>query len=111
MSGRYFGTLWSGGKKPVYLAQLWNIVFGRKRFPWDRPRAHHYAEAANVLRNLAESPFSCALLADALEIEIDAGESAADWVAQMALAESLKANATQAQMRADEAHAAAGSAP
>lgn len=102
MSGEYFGRTWINGKKPRTLEMLWNVVFGRRKYPWDSPRPHHFGVAADVLRNLAECPQACKLLADALELEIDPGESAASWVSEVAMHESLKAVAKRDQLYADE---------
>lgn len=102
MSGEYFGRTWINGRKPSHLRLLWNVVFGRRKYPWDEPKPHHFGVAADALRNLAECPMACKLLAEALELEIDPGESAASWVSETAMQESLKAIAKRDQMYADE---------
>jgi hypothetical protein len=105
--GKYWGHTWTGGKSTKYLAQLWQSVFGRRKFPWDTPKPHHYGEAADVLRSLAECPMACKLLAEAIEIEIDGGDSAADFLAQMAEHEALKAIAIRDRIYADRSAAIA----
>lgn len=102
MRGKYNSVgRWVGGKSPTFVDRLWRRIFQptafNKRQPWE------WSEAANVLRALSECPTACHVLAEALELEGDPGESLGTWVAEIAKAESLKATARNAQMYADEA--------
>ena len=58
----------------------WSRVFAQKDpHPWEK------RDAAVMLRKLSADAWACKLLADKLDLDIDPGESAADYISQMAM--------------------------